>query len=380
MTTENDPAPPRARSRADAMLTVIAVGVLGALLFLLRDVLLPLFVAFFLSYLGMPVQRFLERLRCPRGLAICLVILTLGGGLTGLGYFFYSSAHTLVDEVSRYERQFEKGLCALEDIFERFKRRDGEPAPDGMTGGAASAGAAAASEGEAEGGSPLHDELMTLLTGNQVLNLFGSVLGGLTDLFLVLTFLVFILVDRGRESLDKRIVQAFSDAGTESARPTVLAIHKDIENYIVTKTLLSMATGLLSWMTMAAFGLPFAPLFAILVFLFNYVPNVGSIIATVLPTLFALLHFSDDPLMVAAMGAILAGIQVVIGNVVEPYLVGKRLHLNPTTVLLALVVWGFLWGVWGMVLSVPLMATIRIILVRSRALPAVATLMSSSED
>jgi predicted PurR-regulated permease PerM len=208
---------------------------------------------------------------------------------------------------------------------------------------------------------------------------FGSLLGIAGNLTLMLLFLVFIVLDRGREALDRRMVAAFSAPGTESARPIVERIHHDIERYIVTKTGISLATGLIVTVVLTLFGVRFALAFGAFAFMLNYIPNVGSFVSTVGPILMALVQFGPtSPWRVVAVGVVLTAIQASVGNILEPLIMGRTLRLNPITVLVCLVFWGWLWGVWGMILAVPLAAAARIILEQTPRLRAVGTLMSDA--
>jgi len=110
-------------------------------------------------------------------------------------------------------------------------------------------------------------------------------------------------------------------------------------------------------------GLQMAWLFALLVFLLNFIPNVGSIVATLLPIPVAVTQF-QDPWMVLAVVAIPGAIHLTIGNLIAPRLMGRGVELHPVTVLLALAFWGLLWGIVGMVLAVPIVAVMRIVLGR----------------
>src|SRR5262249_30641395 len=127
-----------------------------------------------------------------------------------------------------------------------------------------------------------------------------------------------------------------------------------------TKTLISAVTGLLVGTVLWSFGLHMAYLFGLLAFLLNYIPSVGSIIATFLPIPIALTQF-HDPWHIAAVVGVPGSIHMTIGNFIEPRLMGRDLELHPVTVLLSLAFWGLLWGVIGMVLAVPIMASLRVV-------------------
>ena len=126
-------------------------------------------------------------------------------------------------------------------------------------------------------------------------------------------------------------------------------------------TAIAAVTALLVGLVLWAFGLHMAWLFALLVFVLSFIPNVGPIIATLLPMPVAVTQF-HDPWMILAVVAVPGAIHMTIGNLVAPKLMGRGLELHPVTVLLALAFWGLLWGIVGMVLAVPIVAMLRIVL------------------
>lgn len=153
-------------------------------------------------------------------------------------------------------------------------------------------------------------------------------------------------------------------------------IDQKIRRYIVTKLLVSAVTGLLVWFTLDHFGLELAVVFAILAFLLNFIPSIGSIISTFLPLPIAVAQFQGDVGTIALILLIPGGIQMIMGNVVEPKLMGGGLNLHPITILLALSFWGLLWGVVGMFLAAPITAVIRIVLMQFDSLKPLGELLT----
>jgi AI-2 transport protein TqsA len=152
-------------------------------------------------------------------------------------------------------------------------------------------------------------------------------------------------------------------------------IETTIRGYMSTMTVLAAVTGLLVGLVLWAFGLHMAWLFGLLVFVLSFIPNVGPIIATLLPVPVAVTQF-HDPWMVLAVVAVPGAIHMAIGNFVAPKLMGRGLELHPVTVLLALAFWGLLWGVVGMVLAVPIVAMLRIVLGKFNTTRSLASLLS----
>lgn len=171
-----------------------------------------------------------------------------------------------------------------------------------------------------------------------------------TTSFFVAIFVIFLLAGRNPEAVVQNVIYR--------------EIEQKIRSYISTKLIISLITSVLVGVTLSLFGLELALVFAILTFLLNFIPSIGSIIATLLPIPVAFAQFSDSPWTIAAVILIPGGIQMIIGNAIEPKIMGEGLQLHPVTVLLALSFWTLLWGPIGAILAVPITAAIRIVLMR----------------
>lgn len=205
----------------------------------------------------------------------------------------------------------------------------------------------------------LSKQITGLLTrlANSLLEKFVPLLnGGLLTVF----FVTFVLAGRD-PNVVRQGVYAEIDSGVRS--------------YIATKVALSLATGVLVWLILWFIGMEMAGVFGLLAFLLNFIPSIGSIIATAIPIPFALARYPDffapgaehDLNQWVFLGAVVAlpgTVQLVIGNILEPKLMGRDLQLHPIAILLALAIWGLLWGAVGMLLAVPMTAIIRIVLMK----------------
>jgi len=136
-------------------------------------------------------------------------------------------------------------------------------------------------------------------------------------------------------------------------------INKPVKKYIVTKFITSSVTGILTGLIYWALGLELALIFGTLTFLLNFIPTFGSIIAVLLPLPVAFLQYGDST-MIALVLLLPSVVHLIIGNVIEPKLFGQAFGLHPVTIILALIFWGMLWGITGMLLAAPLTAIIRI--------------------
>ncbi len=140
-------------------------------------------------------------------------------------------------------------------------------------------------------------------------------------------------------------------------------IRGKISRYVAVKVFTSLVTALFTWIVLASFGVDLAFMFAVLTFLLNFIPSLGSIIATLLPLPIILLQHGFGFTFVAVL-ILTSGIQFLVGNIFEPKLMGQRMQLHPVVVLVFLVFWGLVWGIPGMFLAVPITSVLKIVLER----------------
>jgi predicted PurR-regulated permease PerM len=212
--------------------------------------------------------------------------------------------------------------------------------------------------------------------------IFSSLFSALTSIFanafLILLYLVFILLE---EPIFPRKLKAVYRTPEQFDRASMILekIDRSINDYIAIKTLTSLSTGFLSFFVLYFVGID-APFFwAFIIFILNYIPNIGSLIATLFPTIFALLQFGDftQPFLVLI---IVGAIQLIIGSLIEPRIMGNTLNMSPLVVFLTLALWGAIWGVTGMLLSVPITVIIILILNEFPETKSVAAMLSRRGD
>ena len=210
-----------------------------------------------------------------------------------------------------------------------------------------------------------------------VLSLSGRVVVSighiLSNAFLVLLTVIFILLEAG--SFERKLRNAFDS--TEEAAQRAKTIIGSVHHYIVIKTWISLVTGVLVMIWLWWWGVSHAPLWGLLAFMFNYIPNVGSILAAVPAVLIAWLEVGVLPTVAIAFGFLV--INAAIGNFIEPRLMGRGLGLSALVVFCSMVFWGWVLGPVGMLLSVPLTMTARIIFDGFDDTRWVATLLGSAD-
>ena len=211
---------------------------------------------------------------------------------------------------------------------------------------------------------------------NSVVQGFASFL---SQSLMVLVYLLFIFLEE--KSFSKKIPQIFSSKKKENDMKKMFdKIYSKIEVYMTVKLFTSFLTGLLGYIVMKFVHLDFAMFWAILMFLFNFVPTVGSIISSVFPIMLALLQFNGDLVSFSIVSIGIITIQLLIGNIVDPKIMGKRLNLSPLVLILSLVIWGSIWGVVGMFLCVPIMIIITIVLLQIPSTKKFAMLLTQDGE
>jgi len=210
--------------------------------------------------------------------------------------------------------------------------------------------------------------------GGILSSIFSALTGIFGSTFTVLLYLVFLLLEE--PVFPKKLKAMYPDKERHAHINTLVAkIDQSIGNYVALKTITSLLTGTLSYFALLFIGID-APLFwAFLIFVLNFIPTIGSLIATVFPTIFAVLQFGEFTPGFLVL-AIIGSIQIVVGNFIEPKLMGNTLNISPLVVFLTLAIWGVMWGVTGMLLSVPITVILIIIMSEFPGTKPIAILLS----
>ncbi|MBN1940415.1 MAG: AI-2E family transporter [Candidatus Aminicenantes bacterium] len=313
---------------------IVAAAVLGFVFKTAEPVLFPLFLALFIYFILAPVQDFLMRIKLSRTLSLILVILFAFVILYLMALLFYTSGKALASDLPDYGNKLKELIEGWSKTIELPGGGEFDPMAWAKT-------------------------LDIGKVGTFLLNSIGTFVSILSTIFLVLIFLFFMIA--GRHKLDGKI-RRFSTNPRKSGQIVEMAasIDRQIQKYLALKTVISLASGLISMLIIMAFGVRYAILWGFITFVLNYIPNIGSFISKVLPFAFALLQFGRFwPAF--WMLAILFVTDAVIGSIIEPRLMGTGLDLSPLAILIALFFWGWMWGVPGMILSVPVIVVMKII-------------------
>lgn len=184
-----------------------------------------------------------------------------------------------------------------------------------------------------------------------------------------------LLAERGR--LPGKIELFFNNTEHASKKQrAVTDIGESIRRYLSIKTIMSLLTSGVSFAVLKTIGVDFAETWALIIFLLNYIPSIGAIVGVVFPALLALIQF-DTLWQFFIIAALLAGAQLIIGNIMEPSLMGRTLNLSPFVVIASLAFWAMIWGIVGAFLSVPLTTALIIVCSHIPSLRWVAVLLSA---
>ncbi len=176
---------------------------------------------------------------------------------------------------------------------------------------------------------------------------------------LVVIYTGFMLAEK--KSIPTKIAALYPNQGGDlNAQEIVAAIGQRLSSYIWLKSMMSLLTAVASYLVLKVVGVDFAETWAILIFLLNYIPNIGSMLAVLFPVVLSIVQFDTmTPTVIITVSLI--AIQFVLGNIIEPKFMGRSLNLGSFVIILSLSFWGALWGVPGMFLSVPIMVIVMII-------------------
>lgn len=354
------------------------ISVIGIILILfvlkeLQHIFLPLVIAYFLFFLFEPLNKLLAKIKIPHGIAIILDIL--------VSIIFIGGASKIVIDAFV---QFGQKLPIIEIKLNHL-----------VSNTARSLGL----EDESLINFKISSVLESFDYGGLAGGLFSSTIEVVTYTFLILFF--FIFISSGHEKIVEAIRVRYVEKGVKSSikkikkelqmkeeldkehhytidedletmtiqRETKLQrtfkdITEKVQKYIFTKFMISLLLGVIVGVVTWSFGIEFFIVWAVLSLLLNFIPNIGSVIAVLFISLMTLIQYESIGYTLLVLATLIL-IQNVIGNILEPKIFGDRLGLNPLVILFSLMLWGYIWGIIGMFLSVPLTAVIKIIVSNS---------------
>jgi predicted PurR-regulated permease PerM len=203
----------------------------------------------------------------------------------------------------------------------------------------------------------------------------NSLSGIVANLAIVLVYVIFFLMETANRR--NKIAKVFPDKGVKYDRfmNTLNQFSVAVNTYLWSKTVISLVTGVFSYLLLLLLKVDYAFFWSSLIFLLNFIPYIGPLISSVLPAIFAVIT-SGDPWQFVYVFAAMEGVQIILGNFVEPKVFGKGSNIGPVAVILALAFWGLIWGITGMILAVPITAILVMILSQIPSARSIAIFLS----
>lgn len=321
-------------------LILIAVVCLVAALIYTKSILIPLVISIFIYTMITPLIRYLRfRAKFPRWLAIIVAATIVLVPLVLIVIFISNSISNFAQSFGVYQAKLVESFNRLADLIRSYKI----PLPDDML--------------ELK-------SLQTMLTGPGSVNFFKSLGANAVKVFsyfsMVVIFVFFLLLGSGRAKITNVVIKE---------------IQNKISAYLYIHIIVSILTGICVGVVYFAVGLELSLMFIVATIMLNFIPNVGSIIAVLLPLPIALMQFGPTSSFWIIL-IIPACMQFVIGSILEPKLLGSGMDLHPVTIIGSLVFWALVWGVPGAFLAVPMTAAVRIILSKIEPTRAFAEILS----
>ena len=336
---------PRLRTTT-LLLGVLAVILSFAALQQMESVMKPLLFAWILSVVLGPCVRAMTSRKVPTPLAITLsIVLTLfllfaaGVFLNGRINSFVASYPDYADKFVALFGHFTSGMPDWAgEIFQKF------------------------------------DWINRL--GRYVVSLPRAVIGFFSSITIVMIIATFMLFEQ--HELGPKLRRAFSESRANRIDEVLHDISGQVSRYMILQIIISAATGVCVWLALSVLKVDFAGSWGMLAFVLNFIPTIGSIIASTPPILIALVQYAPDSYWPAILTSLaLLAIQMTIGNVISPRVMGDNLNLSPVVVLVSLLFWAWLWGPAGALLSVPVTAAIKIICDNVEPLEPIGVILGS---
>lgn len=333
-------------------LLIIVITLGFYLLKILSFIFIPLVLSMFISLLFLPLMRWLKKKLVPKPISIFIVILIVAGVLKLGGVLIQISSHEIMAAEGVFFEKAEYKIVELIVILEKFfwiERLEGK------------------------------NVIMHYFQENNFIGNFGTTLdfiGKTLSLTLMTVFFVILLLS---ESINfQNILNNTIFKVRHSSVKTFMKIEKDIIKFVKVKFIISLFTGIGFSLACLFFDISFPIFWGLFAFIINFVQMVGSIISVVLLALFAFIEIDPTGTLLFFVITITA-VQVLMGGVLEPILMGKTFSLNVITVLVMLMLWGYIWGIPGLIMSIPITVFIKIVLDQFPGTKIIADLMAEPD-
>lgn len=318
------------------------------------NVLLPIVLAIFVMLILYPVLERMDKLHIPRFFSNIIALCIFLAFLVVMGYLVFLVIERLIIGLPAYGNRInELDLLLSEKIGSYLNLRPGDTILSNMD---------------------INWINIALTSLSNISSQFATII---KNVVLVFIFLLFLILER--HTFTPKILEAFDKKRSKMIVSISHRTTSQISRYLLLKVTISSITGVLFYFTAIVTGLDFAILWGLLAFVMNFIPSIGSIIVTASTIAMALLQFAPDWISIAYVAILTISIQTILGNILDPRLQGIQLGLSPFILLVSLSLWGFIWGIPGMFLAVPLTSIIQILCANFDSLRPIAILLGSGK-
>lgn len=334
------------------VLGVILLGFLYVILKELQSILIPFFVALIIAFIFEPFYSWMRRKKIPAIIAVLIVVIIILIIANISSVFVFTSISSFQSQSSTYQSKF---LVIYGEIGKIIQSNE-------------------TLSNFIKNNFNLDEFIKKFDFGSLLESIISGVAGLFGNFILIMIYVVFLITEI--EDFRKRLKQAYTLKKATAISNVIDDVFDDIKKYLLNKTMINFVHAVLAYIVMVLFKVDFAIVWAFLIFFAAYIPNIGATISTIIPFLSALLQYESFgiPLIVLIL---LTVIGFLMGNIVEPKIFGNTLNLSPILILFSLIFWGYLWGIVGMFLAVPIMSMIKIILSKFDGTKAISLLMSN---
>jgi predicted PurR-regulated permease PerM len=336
------------------LMVLICCILTGAVLKIAASVILPFTIATLLSFVMYPLVKGLDKIRCPRFVSILLVVGILITGLISIGMVFVTSGRLIIAQYPKYETRLTDMYVWAARFFELSYNENLSFFENiwGQLG-------------------------IRAWIRSFTLSFSGFFFNFLQTAVLIIIFVVFILLEAGyfREKLEAAFANR-SDSIYKMGQDVITRV----TGYLAAKFLISLANGVIFAISFQLVGLEFAIFWGIIQFLVNFIPTLGSIASGTAISLFALIQFWPEPGPVIIIVLIVLAVNLILGNILDPKIIGEQVGISPLMVLVSMLIWGYIWGFAGMVLAVPMTVIIKIVCENIPIMESVSILIGSRKS
>lgn len=337
------------------ILTVFAIAILVFVLKAGGEIIIPFVISVFIFLLVNPMLNKLDRLKVPNLLSIVTVLVIVVLVFVIFVYTVFQMVNTLLSRIGTYAER----VAEFDAFISVYLARLFDADPEGYSFLAS-----------------LNIDWLSLLRG--YLTSFSSrFLGIMSDAMMCFVYLLFLLMER-RSFAPKMMAILTRDKG-ERFTKLAMKMNRQVSKYIFLKIIISAATGVMFYLVSVLTGLDFALVWGVLAFVLNFIPTIGSIVVTVGTIIMAIIQFMPQWGYIIYVGIMMVSIEMVIGNIIDPKLQGVQLNISPIMILVSLAFWGYIWGLVGMFLAVPLTSMMQIVCANIPALKPVAIFLSTGK-